>query len=242
MNKTKRATATNMLRCAIVVGVLLLPTIANAQARDDRGSSSSDDVQQRRRSREERRQSREGSGNVERESSSASSSSSAGTSTASANRYDVLVENNIFLKDRRARPTTSAASTQPAPRPLTPEQAVYLTGVIFEDGAFRAYFETLDGSPARRVSPGDAIAKGRVMEIQIDTVAYATPDGRITWVEIGHDLTGSTPAAGSGAVVAAPSGGGAGGGVTPSPAAPTDPALMSAAERMRLRRQQEVAR
>jgi hypothetical protein len=240
----------NTLRLASTSLVLLLAaSIAAAQDTRPAGDSNNDGGGRRRSSREERRQGREG--NVERDTggtggaaSSSSSAAPASASASSANRYDVLVENNIFLKDRRSagRPTTDA-STRPVARPSTPEQSVYLTGVIFEDGAFRAYFENqAEGAPVLRVSVGDAIARGRVVEIAIDSLAYASTDGRLQWVEIGNDLTGTPrPAAGAagaaGAAASAtpPAAGGAGA----APTAPTDPALLSIQERMRLRAQQE---
>lgn len=122
----------------------------------------------------------------------------AGSSAAPASasepdeRYQVLVDQNIFMR-QRGRRTSSPATTSPTSRPAarTPEQSLVLTGVVFEDGEFRAYFEDLGKSSVVRVSNGDAIARGTVAAIMIDAVAYESDDG-VRWIEFGQDLTGGS--------------------------------------------------
>src|SRR5690606_25762470 len=66
-----------------------------------------------------------------------------------------------------------------------------LTGVVFEDGAVRAYFENLAGGAPVRVALGESVGRGIVTDIAIDAVAYQDIEGHVRWVEIGQDLTGT---------------------------------------------------
>lgn len=107
-------------------------------------------------------------------------------------RYGLLEQRNIFLRDR-SKPTTQrsgggSASTQPARRP---EQMLVVTGIVLEDGGFRAYVEDTSATPPKilRVSPGDNLGPGRVLEIQIDAIAYEQA-GQHKWIDVGSDLTG----------------------------------------------------
>ncbi|HEX8339927.1 MAG TPA: hypothetical protein VF624_03365 [Tepidisphaeraceae bacterium] len=172
-----------------------------------------------------------------------------GGGDAFSTRYGVIAQRNIFLRDRvrprdNSRENTTTRSTQPAP--LTPEQAFVLRGIVLEEGDLRAYFEDKRTGAVTRIATGATLAEGRVAEIGIDAVRFQN-DGALTWVEIGHDLTGSrsastptgtggsTSSGGSSAATPAAPGGGA---AAPGGAAPTDPSLLSIEERMRLRRLQ----
>jgi hypothetical protein len=142
--------------------------------------------------------------------------------------YGVIVDRNIFRRDRRT-PPPAADNAAPATAPaeaLTPEQSMMLTGLVIEDGHVRAYFENIQTGAIHRVSTGDLLARGQVTQITIDALAYQAED-RVVWVEIGQDLTGGMAAASvaPGAIGAAPSG-------------DVDPATLSLEERMRLRRRQ----
>lgn len=155
---------------------------------------------------------------------------------AFAGRYGVLLENNIFVRDRRpSRTPATSQATRPAPPPR-PEKDWVLVGVVFEEGAFRAYFENVRGSGVTRAVVGDPIASGAITEVYIDAVAYLL-DGEVAWIEIGQDLTGEYVEI-PGAVVrptTAPT--------TPAtsatPAGAPDPSALSIEERLRQRRLQE---
>jgi hypothetical protein len=154
---------------------------------------------------------------------------------AFSEQYGLVVENNIFLRDRTRRPSGNGnATTRPTTPQRSPEQTVALTGIVFEDGAFRAYFENLAAGTIFRVSPGDEVARGRVKEILIDAVAYES-NGGVTWIEIGRDLTGSAAARPTAT---------AGTGATTAPAGAeellnADPATLTVEQRMRLRALQQ---
>ena len=163
-----------------------------------------------------------------------------------SDRYGILEDRNIFVRERSARRNIgrdrSASTTQAAPRP--PEEKFILTGVVLEDEGYRAYVEDADRSQTLRLAPGDALARGRVAAIMLDAIAYeptAGGGGQRIWVEIGSDLTGKpstllsssygsvpTTAPTTGPVIADVSG-----------LNPNDPNL-TPEQRMKLRRAQEL--
>ena len=150
-------------------------------------------------------------------------------------RYGVLIDNNIFLRERGRSAGPSSPPREPTTRPATTapseEQSFALLGVVFEGDDFRAYFESLRDAAVVRVEPGDALARGRVVEMQPDAVAYES-DGRVIWIEVGQDLTGSLSRSASATQPA---------GSATQPAstqASGDPATQSIEERMRQRRRQ----
>ena len=155
-------------------------------------------------------------------------------------RYGVLADHNIFVRDRSRIPRGGSgggggSSTQPSTRPTlkSPEEALALRGVVIEDGGLRAYVEDTNNYNMLRLSPGDNVARGKVSAIQIDAVQYEGPGGHREWIEIGQDFTGHTAAAGpsfsvGGASSTQPSG---------PPIDPNDPNL-TLEQRMKLRRQQ----
>ena len=160
--------------------------------------------------------------------------------------YAIIVRNNIFVRDRKPYkpPATQPAATRPAeqvapPPEPRPEKDWRLVGIVFEDGAFRAYFESLKDEPTARVAPGDAIADGVIEGVYIDAVSFVA-DGRQVWVDVGRDLAGEVPDAPAAPDAPAEGeseqGDKAEGAET---AAPADPSKMSVEERMRLRRQQQ---
>ena len=178
-----------------------------------------------------------------------------------ADRYSILTQRNVFLRDRTrgssrstTGPTTSTSSTQPSRR--SPEETLLLRGIVVEQGEVRAYFEDVVNSRIVRVGQGDAIARGRIASIDLDIVEYeptTTTGGaagggaaapKRTFVVVGHDLTGKVSALDGGAT-------GEGGGdasaattgpVMPSGVAglnPNDPNL-TPEQKMKLRRAMEL--
>ena len=157
-------------------------------------------------------------------------------------RYSVLTEQNIFLKDRRSGRDRGNGTTRTS-TPLSamdvlresPEAKFTLTGVVFEDGEFRACIEDMKAGKVLRLSVGDAIARGKITLIDIDTVAYEA-EGKTSVINVGSTLAGMTPTA----LAASP-------GATPAPGAapsaplpdPNNPNL-TIEERMRLRRAAEL--
>jgi hypothetical protein len=106
-------------------------------------------------------------------------------------RYGIVTERNIFLRER-PRFDRNNNNNGPTTAPVrTPEQTFVLTGVVLEGGERRAYFEDRSKNSMLRVSVGDSLARGKIAEIDIDSVAYDGGNGRQTWVDVGSDLTGT---------------------------------------------------
>jgi hypothetical protein len=158
-------------------------------------------------------------------------------------RYAVLTKQNIFLRDRSERPPSRHNSTtEPAPRP--PEEAFILRGVVIEDDGIRAYIEDARADKLLRLAPGDAVARGRITDVQIDGIDYelTAGGGHPQFVAIGQDLSGQTVAAASGSSSSSASSSSSStqsssGSSSSNGINPNDPSL-SVEQQMRLRRQQ----
>jgi hypothetical protein len=168
---------------------------------------------------------------------SSSNTPTASTSRESySDRYGVVTDNNVFVRDRRRSSRRSGSSTNPTSRPI--EESLVLTGIVIEDQGLRAYVENTDTHNVMRLSPGDAIGRGKVDSIQIDAFDYDR-NGEHSWVEVGNDLTGqaarlpdtsSSLFSTTGPSATQPSG---------PPIDPNDPNL-TFEQKMKLRRQQEL--
>jgi hypothetical protein len=163
-----------------------------------------------------------------------------------ASQFGVLADRNIFVKSRTPpvrRDDRPAPSTSPARVP-TAEESLVLRGVVIEDDAsgaagqagasvLRAYFEDQRTRTLTRVTAGDALAKGHVVDVSIDAIAFEN-QGNIVWVRIGDNLlgersnnSGNAGNAGTSSTTTSPSDG------TGTPSAP----LSEVERRMRERRQ-----
>src|SRR3954452_23104372 len=80
-------------------------------------------------------------------------------------RYGVLADHNIFVRDRSRIPRGGSggfggsSSTQPSTRPVqrSPEESLALRGVVIEEGVLRAYVEDVNSYNMLRLSPGDNV-------------------------------------------------------------------------------------
>lgn len=160
--------------------------------------------------------------------------------------YGVLTERNMFLKERRApRPPGSDRPQTRTPRdddsPQARERQTVLRGVAIEDNELHAYLENTRNNQIIRVSPGDKLVNGNVVEIAIDAIAYSS-DGKTAWIDIGQNLAGVHTAAAPGTDSASGSGGSSAGtsgapSAGPSATLPADGGSLE--ERMRARRAKE---
>jgi type II secretory pathway component PulC len=180
-------------------------------------------------------------GNPSRNGGSRNATAAPSTREGDRDRYAVLTNQNIFLKDRRTgrgdRNGTSGTSRPSDPLAgirATPEASLVLTGVVFEDGDYRAFIEDTKASKVLRVSVGDSIARGKITMIDIDTVVYDS-DGKSTMINVGTTLTGIPYSAFTATPGATPA---AGASSTPLPD-PNNPNL-TLEERMKLRRAAEL--
>ena len=128
--------------------------------------------------------------------SSSSSSSYATTQPAPSGyneRYAILEQRNVFVRDR-SRPTSrplssGSSSTQPARRSI--EESLVVRGIAMEEYGYRAYVEDLNTGNTLRLSPGDTLGRGHVSAVALDAIAYEH-EGKKTWIDVGSDLTGKT--------------------------------------------------
>ena len=152
--------------------------------------------------------------------------------------FRVLIERNIFLRDRAsARPRPSSQGPQ---RVIVrdPDEDLVLTGSVRQGQVAVAFIEDVRSGRVQRLWAGDAVGSGRISAITLDDIEYVR-NGTTTKIEIGRSLGGS-PA-------------------TPPITAATQPArsrseasgiadeapggdAASILERMRLRRQQELGK
>lgn len=159
----------------------------------------------------------------------------AGSTPDYRERYGIISEWNVFLRERRRRREERPPETRPAFVPRPAEESYALRGVVYEDGEFRAYIENLRTGSMMRLRMGEELARGTVSNIAMDAIEYEQ-GGRRVWVDVGRNLTGSLASASEPA-----SGSEASPGATSQPAGgainPNDPNL-TPEQKMRLRRQQ----
>jgi hypothetical protein len=106
----------------------------------------------------------------------------------SPDRYRVLVERNIFLRDRRrARPGRSSLSPRPIARDS--DRDIVLTGIGRRNGESVAFFENIATGITTRTGVDEAVGKGRIRSITLDVVQYER-DGSVGPIEVGHALRG----------------------------------------------------
>jgi len=150
---------------------------------------------------------------------------------ASWDRYKVMGERNIFLRERpRPRPKAEAA---PAPVQAV-ERSVVLTGIVRQGETYIAFLEDTRTGETSRVGAGDAVAEGRIVEIAFDGLVFEK-DKKTASIEIGDSLDGASSSASPDA-----EGSGAATGAAPSSPGLTASDERSILERLRQRREKEL--
>lgn len=144
-----------------------------------------------------------------------------------AERYSVIAECNIFLRQRSRSSSGGnrggSASTQPSDARST--KRIALLGVTVDGEERRAFFESSERSGILRLGVGDAVGDGKIVRIELDGVEFQV--GQVTRrVGLGQDLSGGV------FVPSAATSDNASG-------APASEAGLSLEERMKLRRQRE---
>lgn len=165
------------------------------------------------------------------------SAGAATTQPSYRERYSVLSERNIFLKERGRPVYTPRESTRSSSETSRPpmEVSFILTGVILEEGQIRAFVEDTTQGKVLRLAIGDAVARGRVSDIAIDGIEYDV-DGRRSWVDIGKTLAGGVVTSFASTLPTTGPAGSSTAGLNPN-----DPNL-TLEQRMRLRREAEMKR
>jgi len=170
--------------------------------------------------------------------------------------YQIIVSRNMFSKDRaRQRSSSYVPSSRPsyssyASRSSEERTGFILTGIGHADLQRVAFFEDASSGSTMRVWVGQALDKGYVTAITLDSVVYQR-NGMVRRIEIGQNLSGvsasmptadstsSTPTTGPASTqpTSEPSG------ATSAPAGASPPgntATDSIEERLRQRRAKEL--
>ena len=105
--------------------------------------------------------------------------------------YSIIVERNMFSRQRgpRQREDREDRRVREAPPAPNPESYYVLRGIVQEDGNFTAFIEDTRRDDVLRLQPGQAVARGSVKSLDLDTLEYEL-GGQTVVVRIGQDLEG----------------------------------------------------
>ncbi|HPC93916.1 MAG TPA: hypothetical protein PLU87_03175 [Sedimentisphaerales bacterium] len=103
--------------------------------------------------------------------------------------YKVIVDRNMFSRqrgsaERRRRDADREVVTAP-----DPESYYRLRGIAQENGTFIAFVEDTRRSETLKLRQGDAVARGSIESLDLDSIVFRLEDRTIT-VAIGQDLLG----------------------------------------------------
>ena len=158
--------------------------------------------------------------------------SSEANETDSWDRYRVLSERNIFVRDRGGLRESMPVPEQTA-RAIDDDDSdryLLLTATVQRGRECIAFVEDTRSGETIKVRPGDPIGKGKFVKITLDYIEYEREGNNTTRIEIGSSLVGLT--AGS------PTPGASADSSRPANAADSGTAAM--VEQMRRRREQEA--
>ena len=146
-------------------------------------------------------------------------------------RYHVIVQRNIFAKDRRRgrgnhRPAEQAAEEMGPPAPKAETESV-LIGILQKDGLLVAFLENTRTGTVQTLRTGDALGCGHVGAITLNSMEFVSGETSLT-VTVGQNLDGSAAGRLSDTVK---SGTGSG-----------SPETNAILERLRKKRQEEMSR
>jgi hypothetical protein len=117
---------------------------------------------------------------------------------ASWERYQVLLQRNIFAKNRRAWREAMRSPDQdkdemgpPAPKI---EAETVLIGILDKDGQLAAFLENCRTGAVQMLRPEDPLARGKIGAITIECIEYAC-GGASIFVNVGKNLDGGTSGA-----------------------------------------------
>jgi len=112
--------------------------------------------------------------------------------TDSWDRYRVLSERNVFLKNRWRPAEFERRYVAPAPTPAeTDEQSMVLTGVVQQRDEWVAFVEDSRTGRTTRARAGQTLGAGTVAAITIDGIDYYRGDDHKT-IAVGQNLAGLT--------------------------------------------------
>lgn len=121
-------------------------------------------------------------------------------SVGEVDRFDLLADRNIFLRDRRPSQvewsTEGAmldhATLEPiAPLPIDPASYFVLRGVTIQGAERTAFIEDQRSGETRRFTAGDALGGGEIVAIDLDYITFRVVED-MRRIALGQRLTGKT--------------------------------------------------
>ena len=104
-------------------------------------------------------------------------------------KYQIILQRNIFSRQRGPRIDLSRRRQIGAPPVPNPESYHILKGIVEENGVFIAFIENTQRSQIIKVREGDSVARGKVTTFSLDSIEYHFEDRKIT-IATGYDLEG----------------------------------------------------
>jgi len=103
--------------------------------------------------------------------------------------YKVVVERNMFSRQRGATQRRQRDAEREIVTIPDPESYYRLRGITQEDGTFIAFVEDTRLSETLKLRQGDAVARGTIESLDLDSIVYRLEDRTIP-VAMGQDLLG----------------------------------------------------
>jgi len=103
--------------------------------------------------------------------------------------YEVILNRNMFSRQRGARQRERRDEERREVVMPNPESYFKLKGIVQEDGQFIAFLEDTRSNSVLKLRQGDAVARGTVKALTLDTIQYQRDD-QVTTVQLGYDLEG----------------------------------------------------
>jgi hypothetical protein len=102
--------------------------------------------------------------------------------------YEVILKRNMFSRQRGERPIRDREERSEIAMPNL-ESYFRLKGIVQEDGEFIAFIEDIRSSSVLKLQQGDAVARGTIKTLTLDSIEYQCDD-QVTTVTLGYDLEG----------------------------------------------------
>lgn len=105
-------------------------------------------------------------------------------------QFKIVVERNIFSRQRGRRRRQERSEVERPRYVPTPESMVVLKGVVEENGLFEAFFEDTRAGSMLRIRKGQDVARGQVEALTLDHVVFRHGD-KTRIVTLGQNLEGT---------------------------------------------------
>jgi hypothetical protein len=103
--------------------------------------------------------------------------------------YKVIVDRNMFSRQRGAAERRQRDTEQQVVTVPDPESYYRLRGIAQENGTFIAFVEDTRRSETLKLRQGDTVARGSIESLDLDSIVFRLEDRTIP-VAIGQDLLG----------------------------------------------------